>query len=484
MSQSGRSVVGSMNPIDTLTGNTGGAVGPTAGNINILGTGSISVAGNPGTSTLTISSTALTSISITGDSGGAQTGSAFTFTGGSIGLTFAGAADTFTLGGTLVVSNGGTGDSSFTAYAPVCGGTTTTAHLQSASTGMSNSGYILTSTGSASLPTWQAAPVSGITTIDGDTGSVTGSTIKFDAVSQAGSSVSFSGSGTTMSLNVTDANTNTIIGSTAGNSSISGINNTGLGYASLLNLSSGSSNTGVGVNSLVNAFTSSNNTAVGENAGGEALAGDNTLIGYQAGLQYQFGIESSNICIGSSVQGTAGESHVLRIGNGTGTSQGQLSKAFISGIQGVNVGSVASVVSIASSGDQLGSTTITAGTGISITPGANTITIAATFVDFPFTDKSTSFSAASNNGYFVTGTSTATMPASPSQGDKIEFIVDTASTLTVTANTGQTLRIGSSLSASAGTAANNARGDAVTFIYRSADTEWLALSVIGTWTVT
>jgi hypothetical protein len=38
-----------------LQGNTGGPVGPTAGVINIVGTGDISVAGNPGTSTLTIS---------------------------------------------------------------------------------------------------------------------------------------------------------------------------------------------------------------------------------------------------------------------------------------------------------------------------------------------------------------------------------------------------------------------------------------------
>lgn len=116
------------------------------------------------------------------------------------------------------------------------------------------------------------------------------------------------------------------------------------------------------------------------------------------------------------------------------------------------------------------------------TPLTNTLTISLS--DFTYTDEAMSFAAASNNGYFVTGAATATMPAAPSQGDRIEFIVDTASTLTVTANAGQTLRIGSSLSAVAGTAANNARGDAVTFIYRAADTEWLALSVIGTWTVT
>lgn len=43
--------------VETLTGNSGGAVGPTANNINILGSGSVNVVGNPGTSTLTISVT-------------------------------------------------------------------------------------------------------------------------------------------------------------------------------------------------------------------------------------------------------------------------------------------------------------------------------------------------------------------------------------------------------------------------------------------
>lgn len=46
----------SLGAVTTLTGNTGGGVGPTSGNINIVGSGSITVTGNPGTSTLTISS--------------------------------------------------------------------------------------------------------------------------------------------------------------------------------------------------------------------------------------------------------------------------------------------------------------------------------------------------------------------------------------------------------------------------------------------
>jgi hypothetical protein len=55
------------------------------------------------------------------------------------------------------VANGGTGMSATVAYAPICGGTTTTGAMQSADTGISTSGYVLTSTGASSLPTFQAA---------------------------------------------------------------------------------------------------------------------------------------------------------------------------------------------------------------------------------------------------------------------------------------------------------------------------------------
>ena len=50
---------GGGSPVNTLTGNTGGAVPPTANNINVIGTGNVLVTGNPATSTLTISSTAI-----------------------------------------------------------------------------------------------------------------------------------------------------------------------------------------------------------------------------------------------------------------------------------------------------------------------------------------------------------------------------------------------------------------------------------------
>lgn len=45
---------GGGSPVETLTGNSGGAVPPTGNNINVVGTGGVLVTGNPGASTLTI----------------------------------------------------------------------------------------------------------------------------------------------------------------------------------------------------------------------------------------------------------------------------------------------------------------------------------------------------------------------------------------------------------------------------------------------
>ena len=60
----------------------------------------------------------------------------------------------------VTVAQGGTGDTSVTAYAVLCGGTTSTGAVQSVS-GVGTSGQVLTSNGASALPTWQAASAAG-----------------------------------------------------------------------------------------------------------------------------------------------------------------------------------------------------------------------------------------------------------------------------------------------------------------------------------
>ena len=66
----------------------------------------------------------------------------------------AASATSLALTNALTVPNGGTGNQSFTANQVVLGGTTTTGALQQVAGG--TSGYVLTSTGTTSAPTWQA----------------------------------------------------------------------------------------------------------------------------------------------------------------------------------------------------------------------------------------------------------------------------------------------------------------------------------------
>jgi len=99
-----------------------------------------------------------------------------------------------------------------------------------------------------------------------------------------------------------------------------------------------------------------------------------------------------------------------------------------------------------------------------------------------WTDQSSSFAASVNNAYFISGAATATLPASPSQGNLIKFTVDTASAFVIKANTGQIIRLGSlAVSTRAGTLTNSAIGDSITLIYRTVGAAWISDASIGTW---
>lgn len=283
----------------TLTGNTGGKVGPDAsGNINVLGDATtIYITGDPGDNTLSAS---------------------------------------------------------------VYGGT---------------SGQILISQGAAPAQ-WEDFSGAGIATIDGDFGSITGTTVTIYAnlaSNVCGQTVAFTGSGTLMNLNVTDSsdNMNTLIGMNAGLSGYSGTENTAVGFGALGAITSGSLNTAFGSTALaacadatansafgqgaLQATDGTQNTAVGTEAGFQSISGNyNTFLGFASGYPYT-GSESSNITIGTgSVTEVPGESNTLRIGAGTGTGNFQLSTAYISGINGNTLGGSPLFVVIDPSSDQLG----------------------------------------------------------------------------------------------------------------------------------
>jgi len=247
----------------------------------------------------------------------------------------------------MPVSEGGTGDSTLTQYGVLVGNGSSAISVTAAGT----TGQVLTAT-TGGNPTFQA-PAAASITLNGDSGSITGSnlTIKSGVSTQnSGSSVSISGSGTTLTLNVTDANLNTIIGNIAGNATLTSIRCTGVGYENLHNLTSGTNNTSLGYASLYNVTSGTGNTGIGSLTHNLLTTGNyNTALGDSAGSSYT-GAESSNICIGSFVSGTVGESNTLRIGAGSGS--GLISTAYIFGIYGAAPATTANLVG-ATSGSQL-----------------------------------------------------------------------------------------------------------------------------------
>lgn len=257
-------------------------------------------------------------------------------------------------------------------------------------TAVGTAAQVLTSNGPGEAPTFQdASPGSAIVTIDGDTGSVSGSTITLEsgvASNNSGATVLFSGSGATMTLQISDPTAfNTFIGHNVGTASLTSTANTAVGYGTLSNIESaspggngafgfgalqslttGEQNTGLGENTLLQLETGNNNTAIGAGVLSSPMSGVvsgsfNTAIGLYfdgsvgvgSGDTYTTS-ESANILINNA--GVVGDNNTIRIGtHGNGT--GQQNAAYIAGISGVTPSGTNQLVTINTS-HQLGSTPI------------------------------------------------------------------------------------------------------------------------------
>jgi len=174
----------------------------------------------------------------------------------------------------------------------------------------------------------------GSITIDGDSGSASGSTITLSATQSlsglgCGHSVSFTASGSTVILNLSDGNGNTYLG---------------LGDGKVLG---GSANVAIGGYCLTGLTSQDYNVAIGYSTMDNLTGGGfNIAIGYQSGSAYT-GSEGFNICINAN--GVEGESNTLHLGDST--SGHALNKAYIGGIYGVTTSGSAVAVLIDSTGN-------------------------------------------------------------------------------------------------------------------------------------
>ena len=176
-------------------------------------------------------------------------------------------------------------------------------------------GFVLAANAGAP-PSWQNIS-SGSITIAGDIGSVTGNSITLTAengANNAGSSVNFNGSVATMVFNLSDGNNNTLLGIGAGNFTLSGSNNTSLGWNTLPSLTTGGSNTALGGQALQALAGGSNNIAIGfETLFTTGSDSDNIGIGNFA--LYILNGGSQNVAIGSSaLTSSTDDSNIVAIG--------------------------------------------------------------------------------------------------------------------------------------------------------------------------
>lgn len=478
--------------VSTLTGDSGGAVSPTAGNINLKGTANqITTTGTPGTSTIA-----------------------------------------WTIPATFI--------------APGSIKSTTTVEVGSGNLTVDSGNAVLTA-GNLTLPNTNAALTQGVISWTGTRIHNFGTDNIFIGGSAGNGTLTGTdniGIGQSTFASLTSGGTNVALGTSSGTNLTSGGSNLAIGLQSLQNATSANNNTAVGVNALQGLTTTSNNTAIGVNALKNVSTGaTNVGIGQGAGTAYG-GAESGNIIIGAGVTGTLGESNVTRIGTGQ-------TACYVSGIDAVSVGANAVLVQEAS--NQLGTTTttyprtnaintllyasaanvmsalattnraslattsagvpqwlamtdgqlvigstagapaaatLTAGTGITITNASNSITIANTNPSgFPWTDVTgATQTLAVNNGYVTDHVNvTYTLPASASLGDTIKIVGKTGIT-TIAQNANQQIDFGSSSSTVGvgGSSAGTNAGDCCELICitAGASTVWRAASFVGNWTIT
>jgi hypothetical protein len=107
--------------------------------------------------------------------------------------------------------------------------------------------------------------------------------------------------------------------------------------------------------------------------------------------------------------------------------------------------------------------------GVSVVPVTTTAAPASTHTGAVYTNEGDTDGA------------TVTLPAAAA-GLQFSVVVQAAQTLTVTAGTGDTIRVAASVTAAAGSITCATVGSAITLVAINA-TEWVALSTVGTWTV-
>lgn len=259
---------------------------------------------------------------------------------------------------------------------------------------------------------------------------------------------------------VTNGQANIAIGTNAASSSPSGVLNTVIGNQVMREPAGGTTtrrgNTALGGKALLDLTDNENNTAIGLSALQNVVSGtENTALGAQAGINLTTS-DSNNIHIHND--GTAGDNNKIVIGNST-----DHSSTYIAGIQGSTPSGTTETVVI-DNNNQLGSET--RGTELIWQAQGSDITMSV------------------NNGYIPSGTSgmlTLTLPTTAAVGDRVSVAGYDADGWRVAQNSGQIIHFGNqdTNTGTTGYVQYTLRYDCVELICVVADTEWVVRHSVG-----
>jgi hypothetical protein len=191
---------------------------------------------------------------------------------------------------------------------------------------LTSTGGTLTITNGPGTINLDMAAGAAIKTINGNSGSVTGSIVTIGVAGNDGTALFTEQSATTLVLTFDDANGNLGIGNSA--LTTKSTQNTVFGALAGQNVMNG--NVIIGYAAATNGTPNFSVIIGWEALQGAVFPANNVVIGAGAGSAYNAS-EQNNILLGTNVTGTAGENNAIHIG---GTSATQ---CFITGIQGVTV---------------------------------------------------------------------------------------------------------------------------------------------------
>lgn len=127
---------------------------------------------------------------------------------------------------------------------------------------------------------------------------------------------------------------------------------------------------------------------------------------------------------------------------------------------------------------------VSGGIGAETSLGApNQVVITVKNEGFTWSEQNSNFNASVQNGYFCNAGLTVSLPATAGLtiGNTIIIYVDTTDPVVIQANAGQSIQVGSTISAAAGTSTSSTRGAILELIFKPSDLTWHTQSSLGVW---